>query len=78
MSGSGNGFTGAVNVFGIVAIYMYLICLYRKIPYVHKSEKLLFVIGVVLLINGEFFLNYPMFWGLLFINISKEKSLKTK
>lgn len=67
MAGSGNGFTGAVNVFGIVVIFFYLLQLYRRAPGESKSDHLIYVVAVVLLLQGEFFLNYPMFWALLFV-----------
>ena len=67
MSGSGNGFTGAVNAFGIIAILFYIMNLYIRAPGISKIDKYIFTIAIVLLLQGEFFLSYPLFWGLLFI-----------
>lgn len=67
MAGSGNGFTGAVNSFGIIVIFLYLFQLFKRSPVITIIEKLIYVATVILLLQGEFFLNYPMFWALLFI-----------
>ena len=69
MAGSGNGFTGAVNSFGIIVIFLYLFQLFKRSPVITMIEKLIYVATVILLLQGEFFLNYPMFWALLFISI---------
>lgn len=71
MAGSGNGFTGAVNMFGIIVIFLYLFQLFRRAPVITMIEKLIYVTTVILLLQGEFFLNYPMFWALLFIKSSE-------
>ena len=71
MAGSGNGFTGAVNSFGIIVIFLYLFQLFRRAPVITMIEKLIYVTTVILLLQGEFFLNYPMFWALLFIKSSE-------
>lgn len=67
MSGSGNGFTGAINMFGIVIILFYLVQLYKFSPGKILTDKCLFFFAVALLMQGEFFINYPMFWALLFV-----------
>lgn len=68
MHGSGNGFTGAINMFGIPCILIYLILVYRNLNFTNL-QKIFFVSIIIILLNGEFFLNYPLFWGLIFINI---------
>lgn len=67
MSGSGNGFTGAINMFGLIIIIIYLMQLYKYSPGQKKVDKCIFIIAIVLLLQGEFFLNFPAFWALLFI-----------
>lgn len=67
MAGAGNGFTGAINMLGIPCIAMYLITLYRSLNFNEKKQKIFFISLIVILLNGEFFLNYPLFWGLPFI-----------
>ena len=67
MAGSGNGFTGAVNSFGVIIILCYIIQLYKRSSGVTKSDRLICTVAVILLLQGEFFLNYPMFWALLFV-----------
>lgn len=70
MAGSGNGFTGAINMLGIPCIAIYLMALYRSLNFNQKKQKIFFISLIVMLLNGEFFLNYPLFWGLPFITIS--------
>lgn len=67
MGGAGNGFTGAVNTFGIPLMVMYLLALFRRAPSPSKYDKFVFVLIVVLMLNGEQFLNFPLFWSLLFV-----------
>ena len=69
MSGMGNGFFGAMNQFGILFIAFYLHFLYMNAPANGKLYRWAFVLLVVLMLNGEFFLNYPMFWALMFVRI---------
>lgn len=69
MAGSGNGFTGAINILGIPCIALYLIALYKSLTFRKRHEKVFFVSVIIILLNGEFFLNYPLFWGLPFISI---------
>lgn len=73
MGGTGNGFTGAVNMFGIPMMLLYLIMLYRRIPVYSVQTKTLAVIAVVLLLSGEYHLNYSAYWALLFIQYSNKK-----
>lgn len=67
MNGAGNGFTGSVNTFGIPLMLIFLIFVYRKVPSSSKYERFVFLLVYVLILNGEYFLNYPLFWGLPFI-----------
>lgn len=74
MAGSGNGFTGAINVFGIIVIFIYLVQLFKQAPGKDAFNKVIYVLAIVLMLQGEFFLNYPMFWALLFIRFPKSNS----
>lgn len=67
MTGSGNGFFGAMNVLGIPFFLLYLLLLYKNYPARSWLPRLWFVFLVSMLLNGEFFLNFPMFWALIFI-----------
>lgn len=66
MVGGGNGFFGQINILGIPMILLYLILLYKNQPHT-VYYKWVFVIIIILLLQGEDFLNYPLFWSLLFI-----------
>ena len=70
MAGAGNGFTGVINMLGIPCIAIYLMALYRSLNFNQKKQKIFFILLIVILLNGEFFLNYPLFWGLPFITHS--------
>lgn len=73
MRGAGNGFTGAMNMFGIPFMFLFFISLFRNLSYVPITNRLIFIFIVVLLLNGEYFLNYPLFWSLLFIKNPKNE-----
>jgi len=69
MTGSGNGFTGAINILGIPCIAIYFIALYLSLNFSKKKQKIFYILMIIILLNGEFFLNYPLFWGLPFITL---------
>lgn len=64
--GGGNGFFGAMNMFGIPMLLLYLFFLYKNYPSV-PFLKMVFVTVVVLMLQGEYFMNYPLFWSLIFV-----------
>lgn len=68
MAGSGNGFTGAVNAFGIIVMFFYIFQLFKRASGKDLTDKAIYAIAIVLMLQGEFFLNYSMFWALLFIS----------
>ena len=75
MSGTGNGFTGAINIFGIPFIILYLLGIFRNLPHIPKGNRLIFVLIIIMILFGEYMLNYVFFWSLLFIKFPiNEKS----
>lgn len=78
MVGSGNGFTGAINRFGIPFMIMYLACIYSCSTGKDNYQKGIVVLAFILLLNGEFFLNYMLFWALVFLRSSKTDYLLYK
>lgn len=65
-NGGGNGFFGAMNMFGIPMMLLYLLLLYKNyksVPFL----KLVFVVVVVIMLQGEYFLNFSLFWSLIFV-----------
>lgn len=74
MAGAGNGFTGVFNSFGIPFMLIFLYCVYRKAPSKSKYDKFVFLIIYIMLLNGEYFLNYPFFWIVLFAFYSPVKN----
>ena len=72
MAGAGNGFTGAINILGIPCIVIYFCSIYRSLNF-NKKQKSIYILLIIILLNGEFFLNYPLFWGLPFIKIPSNR-----
>ena len=66
----GNGFAGWIVRFGLAGLAMFLVSLFlglRKYSRASRTEAW-FAVGIVcLLLQGEAFLNYPLFLGLMFI-----------
>lgn len=69
MHGAGNGLTGAMNMFGIPFILLYLISVPKHLCFSRRYSRAIISFTLVLLLTGEYFLNYPMFWLLLFVKI---------
>lgn len=76
MGGTGNGFTGAINIYGIPMMLIYLCMLSKNIPVVSNRTNFIAVFAVILLLNGEYHLNYSAFWALLFIQYDSEKKYR--
>lgn len=72
MMGTGNGFSGVINIFGLPCITLYFISMFNNLRIMKLSQKLLFIILIILLLNGEYFLNYPLFWSLLFVQFPNQ------
>ena len=65
LDGLGNGFSGIIGDLGIVFVLVYFCVLYKNKSLLYNS---LFIIEVILLLQGECFLRYPLFMTLPFIN----------
>lgn len=72
MSGSGNGFTGAMNTFGIPVIILYLFGVFKASAGRTVYQRLIVALAIVLCLNGEYFLNYPLYWALLFLQVRQK------
>lgn len=73
MGGAGNGFSGATNTFGIPFMIIYFIAIFKNYRCFTNAQRWIFVLVIVLLLNGEYFLNFPMFFSLLFIKIPSDE-----
>lgn len=69
MSGAGNGLFGSINIFGLPMVIIYFIAVARSWRNTRRSYQLIVVVILMMLLFGEFFLNYPLFWGLLFLKL---------
>lgn len=65
----GNGFSGEIAYFGIPFMLIYLISVYRN-PSLKQKWRLLILI--VLLLQGEYFMNYPMYFIFPFVTFFNE------
>lgn len=66
MTGFGNGFTWMTASMGIIFMFAYFFLLYKKLPF-NRFDKWWFIFLIFLLLQGEQFLNYPLFFALPFI-----------
>ena len=79
LKGQGNGFTGFIVKFGFVGILIYMYYLYTSFkPFVECSPQAsaFIVIFVLAMLNTEYYLNYPLFFSIIFLSRQKLQSLK--
>ncbi len=65
LGGFGNGFTGAIHILGIPFMLIYMFTILKNKTLEHRWFALLIII---LLLNGEYYLNYPLFFSLMYDN----------
>ena len=71
IGGFSNGFTDVVAKFGIIFIIVYFVLIYKNLPF-RPMDKLFFCCMIVLLLQGEYFMDYPLFAALPFIVINTQ------
>jgi hypothetical protein len=71
--GHGNGFSNFIASMGLLGMFFYLFYLHKSLPFT-KNNKIVFVVLIILLLQGEQFLNFPLFLGLPFLNSSIKNS----
>lgn len=69
IGGFSNGFTDVIAKFGIIFIIVYFVLIYKNLPF-RPMDKLFFCCLIVLLLQGEYFMDYPLFAALPFIVIN--------
>ena len=69
MAGTGNGFSGTINMLGIPFMLLFFIGIFKNLTFIPTPNRLIFIFIIIMLLNGEYMLNYPFFWSLLFIKI---------
>lgn len=67
LSGFGNGFTGMIGSMGIFFMLYYLGMFFRS--KLSNKDAFVIVLSIVLLLNGEGYLNYPLFYCIPFFFI---------
>jgi hypothetical protein len=65
--GHGNGFSNFIASMGLLGMLFFLFKLYKALPY-SKKDKIAFIVLIILLLQGEQYLNFPLFLGLPFLN----------
>ena len=74
LGGFGNGFTGAMHTLGVPFVFIYMLIILKNKSIEHKWMALLLI---VLLLNGEYYLNYPLFFSLMYVKYGvKVENLK--
>lgn len=69
---SGNGFLSHILCLGILGSSYYYIMLYRKLREdLPQKQVLIFMLIIILCLQGEGFLNYPLFLALPFLKLQK-------
>lgn len=73
--GYSNGFTDFIAKFGISGILLYTWFLFKSFSFIttHKFKALLAILLLILLLNTELFLNYPLFLSFMFLSLSGVK-----
>jgi O-antigen ligase len=66
----GNGFSNFIASMGIVAMFLILFLIFKGWPF-SSLDSIFVILLVIMLLQGEQFLNYPMFLVLPFIMIPK-------
>lgn len=76
--GSGNGFTGTIASLGFLYVFGYLYFLWKATAVKNKIFSCLILLVVILNLQGEQWLNFPLYLGLLFLIFDpiNKKSLK--
>ena len=74
ISGFSNGFTDIIAKFGIIYILFYFLTIYKNLPF-DKKDRLFFCFMIAILLQGEYFLDYPLFAALPFMLINKKDIL---
>ncbi|WP_088656133.1 hypothetical protein [Geofilum rhodophaeum] len=68
--GHGNGLSNFIASMGLITFAVYIFSIIRKNLFVLSRSDLVFYIGmIILLLNGEQFLYYPIFLGLPFLSL---------
>lgn len=69
--GIGNGFTGFLHRFGSVGMACFLFFTYRGFYILSGGGRLrsgIAIVAIIMTLQGEHFLNFPLYLGLMFIN----------
>jgi hypothetical protein len=71
IAGQGNGLTDFTCKFGLLGLVLYSVCIWKGIFNLtgSRTKAFLFLLFTLLVLNGEAFLNFPLFLGLMFVEM---------
>lgn len=72
ITGLGNGLSDFTCKFGLLGLTTFIVSLWKGISKLTKSDRIkppLFVLLILLMLNGEPLLNFPLFMSLMFLNM---------
>jgi hypothetical protein len=75
--GRGNGFTGFIHAFGLLGFWGFIAAAWKGLYILSGNNffrSFLAVAAILLMLNGEAYLNFPLFLGLMFLQKSRWKS----
>lgn len=71
LSHSGNGFSGLIKSMGLLFLLLYLYVFFKTNRNAATVDKILFLLVLFLILQGEPLINYPLFMGLPFYIINR-------
>lgn len=69
LAGSGNGFGDVLAKWGLGYVLIYCLIFFRNNQGTKRVYKLLFLLSIAVMLQGEMFMNYPLFLALPLIDI---------
>lgn len=73
----GNGFSNFVASMGITSLLFYFYLIYKRFPF-YKKETVFVIVIISLMLQGEQFLNFPLFLVLPFVQIPFKNEIEPK
>lgn len=69
VAAAGNGFSDTIAKWGLIYCFVYGLIFFRNNKELDTKRKLFFLLLVCVILQGEQFMNYPLFLGLPFVRI---------
>lgn len=75
VAAAGNGFSDTIAKWGLIYCFVYGLIFFRNNKELDTKRKLFFLLLVCVILQGEQFMNYPLFLGLPFVRIVDSKQI---